>query len=100
VDYLCELNFADGSSARSKISNLLNGKIRMPKDQPLAKTFEVYTNKKIKYANIALLGKYTREDGGDEVRLEDVYQYSFLTKKVGFLQADEKSTFLKLYNLK
>lgn len=104
LDYLCEVNYTDGSQDNTKVNRLITGDLLIPKEQALIKTFNLYTNKKypnkkIHWINIALIGKYTQTESNKEIMLRDVYSYSFITKNVTFLMPDEKKLFFGKYNI-
>lgn len=99
INYLYELNYADGSKSRTKLTNLI-GEIIIPKDRSISKGFSGITNKEIKFINIALLGIYYSSDGLEKIKLEEVYNYSFTTKKTSLLDSEPKERFLKFYNIK
>ena len=99
INYLCELHYIDSTISRTNILNLIRN-ILVPKEELFSQKIELDIHKEISYVNIALIGKYTREDGGGEFKLEELYQYTFASKSVALLEASEKDAFFKVYKIK
>ena len=100
LNYLCEINYSDGSQSHTKESNLLKGTILMPKDERMTHDFDIYTDKQVNYVDIALLGTYRSTENKKELLLKDIYRYSLATKQIGFLSGNEKKIFFEKYKIK
>lgn len=100
LNYLCEVHYLDGRIESTDISKLLTSFLQMPKNEVLGISFNLNTEKKIDFINVALMGKYTQIENKKEIELLDVYQYSFITKETAFLFAENKSLFIKKYKLR
>jgi hypothetical protein len=99
INYLCELNYSDGTKDWTKISPFLKRKFIAPKEQPFSRKFYVQATKEVKFVKIILMGKYSDEGGYSRKTMLDVYEYDLSTKQTSFMLEDKKSNFLREYNI-
>ncbi|MBN8668694.1 MAG: hypothetical protein J0M30_14445 [Chitinophagales bacterium] len=100
LDYICKLDYSDGSSSYTSRASLCKGPLLMPKEQLLNNEFYITSSKPIFGFSIAIIGLYKPVDENRPIELLDIYVTKVSTGKTGFLMGINKENALISFGIK